>query len=90
MALSKTVLSSKIKSKIISIYGGGQAPDDDATLTKFCNAIAEAVVEHINEAADVEIQSGDLTVAPGSFSNAGGPVTGTGQVNPTTLVTRIK
>jgi hypothetical protein len=45
MPLSKPNLATELRAKIISKYGGN--PDDSATLDKFCQAISEAVIDHI-------------------------------------------
>lgn len=49
MALDKVVLGGLIKTNIGALF----TIVDDATLTKVCNAIADAVVTHINTAAVV-------------------------------------
>jgi hypothetical protein len=71
MALSATVLSAAMRAKLLA------APDvsavDDEGLTAMCDALAEAVVEHVTAAAVVLPV---LLVAP----PGGGPVTGTGSV----------
>lgn len=45
MPLNKAQLATEIREEIISKYGGN--PDDSATLDKFCQAIANSVVDHI-------------------------------------------
>ena len=87
MALNPTVIKNDLKAKMQAARG---APFDSAQLDLICQVFADWLYDQLTDNADVEIQSGDLTVAPGTFANAGGPVAGTGQVNPTTLVMRIK
>jgi hypothetical protein len=71
MALSASTLSALMRAKLLA------APDTNATdgeaLTAMCDALAEAVVEHVTAAAVVVPT---LLVAP----LGGGPVTGTGSV----------
>lgn len=70
MALSASVLSGLIRSKLLA-DGDSAAVDNDA-LTALCDCIAEACVEHIVAAAVV-------TVAPGiAVATAGGPAAQTG------------
>lgn len=75
MPLSKPNLATELRAKIISKYGGN--PDDSATLNKFCEAIADAVVDHI--VANALVTS--VTSTPGA--SAGGttlPGTATGTI----------
>jgi hypothetical protein len=65
--LSQASLATKIQAEIIAQFG---APADAATLQKFANAIAKAVVDEIQANALV---SGTVT----SGAGAGGAVTGT-------------
>ena len=72
MALTQASLSGKIKVEIQALYG---PPDNDATLTKFCNAVAKAVVDEIQQNAVVNTEViGEVT----SGAGAGGAVVGTG------------
>lgn len=75
MSLTQASLSTKIHTEIVAQYG---AADDDAKLTKFCDAIAKAVVDEIQANAVVTV----TTSTPGA--QAGGstlPGTGTGTVS---------
>jgi hypothetical protein len=67
MALTQASLSGKIQAEIQSLYG---TPADGAKLKNFCDAIAKAVVDEIQQNAQV---SGTVTSGVG----AGGSVTGT-------------
>lgn len=72
MALTQASLSGKIKVEIQALYGPA---DNDATLTKFCNAVAKAVVDEIQQNAVVNTEViGEVT----SGAGAGGAVIGTG------------
>lgn len=71
MALTKASLSGKIETRIKAEYGGN--PDDAALLKKFCDAVAEAVVDEITSNAVVMPTS---MTAP----NGGGAVSGTGTI----------
>lgn len=73
MALSDATLGSLIKTEIEAEFG---APADAAQLQKFCNAVARAVVAHIQAAAVVN-SNGTVTTGAG----AGGSVTATGTVS---------
>ena len=55
MALSNTALAAEIKAEIIVEFG---TPDDDARLTKFCNALARAIATRIDADAEVVIPGG--------------------------------
>lgn len=55
MALSIPTLSGLIKSNIESLYG---AADDDTKLQQFCDALATAIVTHIQTDAQVIIGGG--------------------------------
>lgn len=72
MSLTQASLSTKIHTEIVAQYG---AADDDSKLTKFCDAIAKAVVEEIQANAVVNT-TGTVTSGPGT----GGSVTSTGTV----------
>ena len=72
MSLTQASLSTKIHTEIVAQYG---AADDDAKLTKFCDAIAKAVVDEI-QANAVVTTTGTVTSGPGT----GGSVTSTGTV----------
>jgi hypothetical protein len=71
MALSSSALSALIRSKLLADPATGIV--DNAALAPFCDAIAQAVIEHVTAAAVV---MPTLLVAP----SGGGPVTGTGVV----------
>lgn len=71
MPLSQSGLSSAIKSEIESLYG---APDDDGTLQNFADALAKAIVDHIQGNALVTVTV--TGVQPGS-----GTAPGTGTVS---------
>lgn len=57
MAMDGDVLGALIKSKIIAEVGG--PPTFDAELTDFCNALGEAIVEHIQTHAVVTTSGAD-------------------------------
>ena len=61
-------LGTEIKGAIEAIFG---APADEEKLEEFCNALGTMIVSHIQTNAILE---------PGSFSNGGGPVGGTGTI----------
>ena len=72
MALSASVLSAAIKAQRIA--GNPSALiENNAALQKDCDAIAAAVVAHIQAAAVVNVPALGLFSPPGT---AGGPVTG--------------
>ena len=72
MALSKATLSQLIQDKIIA--GEGSSPEDAATLSKFADALADAIVTHITADAEVVVTSvGGVTTGLGTS----GPGTGT-------------
>jgi hypothetical protein len=68
MALNKPLLASEIKANIIGCFG---LPEDDPKLNCFCQAVANAVIDHFIANADV---------LPGSFTSPAGPVTGIGDI----------
>ena len=70
MALTQASLSSKIQTEIIALYG---APDDSSRLKEFADAIAKAVVDEIQENAEV---AGTANVSGGSSAGSH-PVVGT-------------
>lgn len=67
MPMSQPVLSATIKSELEAVYGPA---DDDTRLQNFCDALAQAIYDHITANALV---SGSVTSGVG----AGGSVTGT-------------
>jgi hypothetical protein len=71
MALTQASLATKIQTEIITQFG---AAADASILNKFCQAIAKAVVDEIQQNAVVNPTA---LVAP---QNAG-PVTGTGTIS---------
>lgn len=52
MALNSNTLGTMIKTEIEAVYGPA---DDSARLLNFCNAIAKAVVDHIQASAVVTV-----------------------------------
>lgn len=78
MAMSSPTLSALIKTKIKAT----STVADDAELTKFCDAVAAAVVEHITAAAVVTVASGIAVSTTGSAVAQTGATTapGTGTI----------
>lgn len=73
MALSKASLKGRIKTELTAIAASLGIPiTDSAQLDKFCEAMANAVVDEIQQNAEV---------LPGAMLAGGDPVTGTGTVN---------
>lgn len=68
MAISQSSLSSKIQTEIVNLYG---IADDAQRLQDFADAIAKAIVDEIQQNAEV---------LPGSFQADGNAVTGIGTV----------
>ena len=77
MALSSATLASAIKSKIIADEG---TPEDDAILQAFCENIAEAVVDHIQDNAEVT-----ATIPISSIVTVGSSTTQTGPTAPVNI-----
>lgn len=69
MALSAAGLQANILAQLAVAFG--RPPDDPALANLVTLALATAIVTHI---------TANAVVLPGSFSNSGGPVTGTGTV----------
>lgn len=67
MAYSASSLKGKIKSKIIAAFG---TPEDDGILDDFCQAVAEA--------ADEELDNAVVTVTSVTGVTAGGGTSGPG------------
>lgn len=74
MAMTQASMSSRIHTEIVAQYG---AADDDSKLTKFCDAIAKAVVDEIHANAVVSVTTSTPNAQPGSSTLPG---TGTGTV----------
>lgn len=72
MAMSVSSLKTKIQTEIINQFG---APADAAQLSKFCEAVAQAVYDEITTNAVVN-STGTVTTGAG----AGGSLTATGTV----------
>lgn len=72
MGITSASLSTKIQAEIIVEFG---APNDSSRLTKFCNAIARAIVDEFEQNAVVN-STGTVT----SGAGAGGSVTTTGTI----------
>ncbi len=68
MALSKPSLKQRIHDNLVAKFG---AAYNDAYLQDYAEAMADAIIDEI---------TANAVVVPGSFTNGGGPVTGTGQV----------
>ena len=68
MALSEADLKDEIKAEFQSILG---TPDDSAQLDKFCQAIANAVVNHIKNNAIVTFSG---TASAGTDTITGGTI----------------
>lgn len=73
MPLNKANLGNEIKSAIEAAYGS--AADDPTLLKKFCDAVASAVVDHIQANAVVNVNN---TGTVSSGVGAGGTTIGTG------------
>jgi hypothetical protein len=82
MALSASTLSGLIKAQLTAQFG---APESDEFATKFCDAVAAAVVTHIQAAG--QVNGGVVTVAGVVTSGAGsgGAVTATGAIANATI-----
>ena len=52
MALTQATLSTKIQAEIIALYG---AADDAARLKQFADALAKAIVDEIQQNAEVSV-----------------------------------
>lgn len=72
MSLSDSTLSAAIQTELISQFG---AVDDSATLQKYADAIAKAVVDHIKNAAVVN------TTVTGTLPNGPANAQGVGTVS---------
>ncbi len=68
MPLSQSGLSSAIKSEIQNLYG---TADDDATLQKFADALAKAIVDHITANALVTVTVTGVQNGPGTAPGTG-------------------
>ena len=74
MALDKVVLSNLFKTKLENIF---MWPTYDAAeLKKFTDAMAEAVVEHVQGSAELDGATLDDNTISGTVSGTGDPVTG--------------
>jgi hypothetical protein len=77
MPMNIPQLSGEIKTAIQEEYGPA---DDSATLDKFCNAIAKAVINHIKINGTITFLDGDIpvqvSIASGTGANIGGGGTG--------------
>ncbi len=67
--MNATVLSTDIKANLESAFGLAPGGFNDAAMQKACDAIAEAVVNHITTSAVVTVSV--LAVTPGSGTAAG-------------------
>ena len=79
MPLNKASLATELRAKIISKYGGD--PDDSATLNKFCEAIADSVIDHIVANATITFTAGDIPVSVSSVTHIGANTTGSPLAN---------
>jgi hypothetical protein len=92
MAMDGDRLGTAIKNAFQALNGnsGGMTPAEVAQMEAFCQALAKEIVKEIKDHADIVLAAADIPVGPGSFANAGGPVTGVGASNAVTLSTKIK
>jgi hypothetical protein len=68
MPLVPAGLSAAIKSEIQGQYG---APDDAATLQKFCDALAQAICSYITANAVVSVNTAGVMPGPSSLPGVG-------------------
>ena len=76
MPLNPTALSALIKSKRLAALGA--AAVDNAAMVADCNAIAEAVVEHVTAAAVVTTPPGVTVATTGTAAAQAGATTAPG------------
>lgn len=75
MPMSKSGLATELRAKIISKYG--QNPADSALLNKFCEAISEAVIDHIIANTIITLIPGDIPVQVSIVTGAGATLAAT-------------
>lgn len=77
MALNIAGLAGEMKTAIESAYG--KPADDSATLQKFCDAVSEAVINHIkaNAVVNTNMTTGLVTTGAGTGGTVTGPAVGT-------------
>lgn len=77
MAISKSSLSGKLQTKLKALFGN---PDGDSQyFVDYCDAVAEAIVEEIQENLTATVADGDLTLTADSgtlLDNPGNPCSG--------------
>lgn len=86
MPLSKTGLSTRLKTEIEAKFGSAPFPVD---LKKFTDAMANAIVDEIVANITITLSSNDIPIAPGSFVAGVVPVTGLGLQTPVTLNNKV-
>ena len=81
-------LSNELKTEIQALYG---VADDAATLQKFTDAVARAVINHIKNNADIDLVASDIKIDAGTFKDSlNVPITGVGISQAVTLEMKIK
>ena len=94
-------LKAGIKAQLLSIFTpftsgllAGELSQFSAAIDKLAEAIgsgdAPNTISHIQTNADIVLDTSDIDVSPGTFSNSGGPVTGVGESIAVTLTQKIE
>ena len=68
MALTQASLSTKLQAEIQTLYG---VADDAALLKKFCDAVAKAVVDEIQQNAEVATTVNNVQSGAGTANGTG-------------------
>lgn len=74
VALSSSTLSGLIRTKLLAAPSNG--PLDNAALTVLCDAVAQAVVEHVLAAAVVNVTVNTITACGSGAGTGSGSGTG--------------
>jgi hypothetical protein len=78
MALVVQDLADKIRDEIASEFG--TVADDSVQNMKFCRAMARAIIDYFKANADINLSTGDISIAPGTFEDSlNVPITGLGE-----------
>ena len=80
-------LANEMKAEIQNQFG---TPADSDQLLKFCTAVSTAVINHLKNNADIDLQAGDIPIPAQGLLYSGTPITGSATNTAKTLSTRIK
>lgn len=80
MAMNGNTMGDEVTDAIVAASPGyaSLSPAEQTKVRDYWKTICSAIVTHIQTNAKLNFLAADVVVNPGTFANAGGPVTGAG------------